>query len=371
LSFFDEDEGESTRPSPRTARPRPRSPQRPAGGGGLDEHTLMVRRRVALGVGVVLLIVIALAINGCLKSRKVQALKDYNRSVGALVKESDAQVSHPLFSALAGASGKAPLDVETTINGLRSTAEAQAAHARSLNVPSEMQDAQRNFTLVMNLREEGLKKISGLVRTALGGQGEQASTLMAGNMGIFLTSDVIYSQRVAPLIEQVLGESGVHGEEIASTRFLPNVGWLEASTVRARLTGQSSGSGGSSGAVLPGTHGHAVTGVSVGANSLQPSPALNHVSGGANPTFTVMVQNSGSNPETNVKVEVTVTSSGKSLKATQVIGKTEPGTTASVEVAVGGVPLGAASQVLAYVQPVPGEKNLENNKGTYLVVFEH
>ncbi|HEV2998725.1 MAG TPA: hypothetical protein VGX16_06415 [Solirubrobacteraceae bacterium] len=369
MSFFDEDEGESTRPSPRPARPR--SPQHPAGGAGVDEHTLMVRRRVALGVGVVLLIVIALAINGCLKSRKVQALKDYNRSVGALVKESDAQVSHPLFSALAGASGKSPLDVETTIDGLRSTAEAQAAHARSLNVPSEMQDAQRNFTLVMNLREEGLKKIAGLVRTALGGQGAQASTLMAGNMGIFLTSDILYSQRVAPLVEQTLGENGVHGEEIASTRFLPNVGWLEASTLRARLTGQSSGSGASSGTIAPGTHGHAITGVSVGANALQPSPALNHVSGGASPTFTVMVQNSGGNPETNVKVEVTVTSSGKSLKATQVVGKTEPGTTTSVEVPVSGVPLGAASQVLAYVQPVPGEKNLENNKGTFLVVFEH
>ena len=39
----------------------------------------MVRRRVAAGVGVVLLIVIVLIVNGCLKSQKTQALKEYAR----------------------------------------------------------------------------------------------------------------------------------------------------------------------------------------------------------------------------------------------------------------------------------------------------
>jgi hypothetical protein len=33
------------------------------------------------------------------------------------------------------------------------------------------------------------------------------------------------------------------------------------------------------------------------------------------------------------------------------------------------VPVGAAATVVVYVQPVPGETNLENNKGTFLAVF--
>ena len=106
LSFFDDGEETAPRPSARAPRPPQRpSPRRPQGGGGslpLDQHTLMVRRRVAAGVGVVLLIVIILLVNGCLKGQKTQALKDYNHDVSQLAQESDERVSRPLFTALSG-----------------------------------------------------------------------------------------------------------------------------------------------------------------------------------------------------------------------------------------------------------------------------
>jgi uncharacterized membrane protein len=121
--------------------------------------------------------------------------------------------------------------------------------------------------------------------------------------------------------------------------------------------------------VAPGTHGHSLKGVSVGTNTLAPSPTLNHVSGGSNPTFTVMVENAGSNPETNVKVDVAVTSEGKTLYASHLIDKTEPGSTVNVDIPVNGVALGAASRVTVNIEAVPGETDLENNKGTYLVIF--
>ena len=47
--------------------------------------------------------------------------------------------------------------------------------------------------------------------TALGGKDKQASTQIAGAMEIFLASDVIYSQRVAPLIQQTLADDGITG----------------------------------------------------------------------------------------------------------------------------------------------------------------
>ncbi len=89
----------------------------------------MVRRRWAAGVAVVLLIVIVLLINGCLKSEKQQSLKNYNREVSALAQESDAQVSHPLFVALTGAAGKSALDVEEQVDELLQ-AGAERRHAR-------------------------------------------------------------------------------------------------------------------------------------------------------------------------------------------------------------------------------------------------
>jgi hypothetical protein len=328
----------------------------------------MVRRRIAAGIAVVALIVIVLLINGCLKSGKEAALKTYNREVGQLAQESDQQVSHPLFAGLAGASGESALNVEAKVNELRETAQKQAAQAKRLSVPGEMEGAQRNFTLVLDLREEALAKIAKLVREALGGQGKQASTQIAGAMEMFLTSDVVYSQRVAPLIQQALAADGIHEQSTAGTQFLPNIGWLEPSTVEQRLTGKSTNASASS-QIAPGTHGSALKGVSVGSTALEVPPALNHIGAGANTTFTAMVEDSGSNSETDVKVEVAVTAGGKQYKSIRTIAKTEPGITANVEIPVEGVPQGVAARINVYVLPVPGETNTENNKGSYLAVF--
>ena len=57
-------------------------------------------------------------------------------------------------------------------------------------------------------------------------------------MEIFLASDVVYSQRVVPLIQQALAAHGIHGLSTATSRVLPNIGWLEPNTVLARITGQ-------------------------------------------------------------------------------------------------------------------------------------
>ena len=276
---------------------------------------MMVRRRIAAGIGVVALIVIVLLINGCLKSGKEEALKKYNHEVGQLVGESDQQVAHPLFAGLAGASSEPPLNVEQKVNELREVAQRQAEQAKRMSVPGEMEAAQRNFTLVFDLREEALAKIAPLVREALGGKGKQASASIAGAMEMFLASDVIYSQRVAPLIQQELAAGAVHGLSTASTEFLANLGWLEPSTVEERLTGKSS-TAAQSGQIAPGTHGSALKGVSVGPTNLEPESTgtVNHLNGGSSPTFKVMVEDSGSNSETGLKVEVTVTAGGRQYK---------------------------------------------------------
>jgi hypothetical protein len=329
----------------------------------------MVRRRVAAGVGVLLLIVIILIVNGCLKSQKQQALKDYNRNVSQLARESDERVSRPLFSALAGAGAKSALSVEVQVDQLRIQAQSLATRAKALNVPGDMAAAQRNLLLALDLRVEGLTKVAALLPTALGGKGKQASTQIAGDMEIFLASDVIYSQRVAPLLRQTLSADGIHGLNTASTRFLPNLGWLEPTTALARLSGQGTSSS-TGGSFTPGDHGSALKGVSVGTNTLEAEPALNHIHGGGSPTFTVMLENSGEFPETNVKADVTVTSGGKQFTASHVIEKTEPGKTLSVDIPVTGIPLGAASKIQVNIEGVRGENDLENNKSTYLAILE-
>jgi hypothetical protein len=70
-----------------------------------------------------------------------------------------------------------------------------------------------------------------------------------------------------------------------------------------------------------------------------------------------------------VKVNVTVTASGKQLKASHVINKTEPGKRVNVEIPVSGIPLGVAAKIEAQVEPVPGETNHEGTKYSYLAIF--
>ncbi len=319
-------------------------------------------------MAVVVLIVIVLVINGCLKSEKQQALKTYNREVSALAQESDAQVSHPLFVALTDASSKSALDVEQQVDELLKQAQTVVTHAKGLSVPGEMTAAQQDLLLALDLRVEGMTKLAALVPSALGGQAKQASVKIAGDMEIFLASDVIYSQRVAPLIQQTLSSAGITGLSTAGTRFLPNIGWLEASTVASRIAGESSSSS-QSGQTLSGHHGSALIGVSVGATKLEAEPAINHITGGGSPTFTATVEDAGEFNETDVKVDVTVTAAGKQYKASHLIDKTEPGKRADVEIPVAGLPLGQPAKVEVQVLPVPGETNHEGTKGVYLVIL--
>jgi len=328
----------------------------------------MVRRRVAAGVAVVLLIVIVLVINGCLKGEKQQSLKNYNRDVNALARESAEHVSAPLFAALTNATSKSALDVELQVDELLKQEQMIDTHATGLSVPGEMTAAQRSLLLALGLRVEGLTKIAALVPTALGGQAKQDSTKIAGNMEIFLASDVIYSQRVAPFIQETLAANSIHGLATTPSGFLPNLGWLDPAITLARITGQSSSSS-QAGQNVTGNHGSALKGVSVGTNTLEPEPTLNHISGGGSPAFTVQVENSGEFPETNVKVDIVVTAAGKQYKASHVIEKTEPGKTVDVEILVAGIPLGVAAKIEANIEGVPGENDLENNKGTYLAIF--
>jgi hypothetical protein len=376
LSFFDDGEETASRPSARAtpprpgaagerARPHPRRPQH--AGAAIDHQTLMRRRLVFGGAAVVLLIAIVLVINSCVKSEAQQSLKDYNRSVGELAQESNSQVAGPLFAALAGASGKSALDVEVQVDQLRIQAQGIAAKARSLSVPGEMVSAQRALLLALDLRAEGLAKVAALLPAALGSQNKEAIAKIAGDMEMFLASDVLFSQRVVPLVQQTLAGNGIHGLGTSASHFLPNLGWLEASTVQSRITGQPAA--GTQGAVAPGTHGTALVSTSVGTTTLEPEPTINHISGGGNPTFSVGVEDTGSNNETNVKVDIAVTASGKVFKTSHAIDSIASGSKVSVEIPVNGIPLGVASKIEVSVEPVPGQTSTEGDKSTYLAVF--
>jgi hypothetical protein len=371
VSFFDEGD-EPTQVRTRRARPRrPATASRPAGAPP-DRQTARTRQAVGLGVLVVVFLLLAFGVKGCLDSRKSNALKDYNRDVTAVIKDSDQSVGKPFFQLMSNAQRRAS-DLQVQVNQLRLAADDDVNRAKGFDPPGDMAPAQRNLELVLNLRADGLRKIANDIPTALGrgAASQQALNRIAGEMQGFLASDVVYSQRVAPLIKQTLDDNGVNGQQISGSQFMPNVSWLSPQFV-ANSFGKGSSSSGTGGTVAPGLHGHGLVSTSVGNVVLQPEApgVVNRVPASANVAFTVKFANQGDNDESNVKVSLKVSGGGKNIAQTKTISQTKAKTESTVTIPLGQAPpVGQATTVTVNVEKVPGETNTDNNHSTYTVIF--
>jgi hypothetical protein len=373
LSFFDEgDEPTRVRRPPRPRRPATASR---GGGGGAgttppDRQTARTRQIVALGIALLVFILLAIGVNSCRNSAKENGLKDYNRNVTAVIKDSDGQVGAPFFGLLNNAQRQSS-DLRLQVNQLRAQADDDLKRAKAFDVPGDMTAAQRNLELVLGLRAEALRRIAEQIPAALGrGQAStQAIANVSAQMQAFLASDVVYSQRVAPLIRDGLDNAGVSGQAIAGSRFIPDVSWLAPVTVATKLGRGSGATAGATGAVAPGLHGHGITSVTAGSVTLQPGGTVNRVPA-ANVSFTVNFANQGDNDEQNVKVGLRVRGGGKSIVQNKTIGSTKSKANASVTIPLGQAPpVGQAATVTVSIAPVPGEKNTTNNRQQYTVIF--
>ena len=364
MSFFDEGDQTKTRPA------RPRQGLSAAGGGPPDQQTLLVRRGIAAGIAVLLLILLGLGVKGCLDSRRDRAMRDYNRDVNALVNESDRQAADPFFALLRNARGRSPLDIQTQVNQFRVVAEGHARRARGFDVPDEMKPAQRNLLLALNLRAGALAKIADKIPTALGDEGaEEAVIEIAGQMRAFLASDVIYSQRVYPLIRQELDDADIAGQRTETSQFLDALDWLSPATVGSRLGQRVRGPEG--GPVAPGLHGHGLTSVAVGTLTLQPGQVPNRVRASARLAFTVRFENQGDNDEVDVDVRIRIRGGRTRIRPlSKTIDQTRAGSPAEVSIPLDQrPPVGEALTVTVEIVPVPGERMTDNNRQSYTVFF--
>ncbi len=375
MSFFDEgDEPTRVRRPPRPRRPATAARAGGGGGGGAgappDRQTARTRQAVALGIGLLVFILLAIGVNSCRNSAKENSLKDYNRNVTAVIKDSDSQVGAPFFQLLNNAQRQSS-DLQVQVNQLRLAADEDLKRAKGFDVPGDMTAAHRDLELVLALRADALQRVAGQVPAALGRGAASSDAIknIAAQMQAFLASDVVYSQRVAPLIRDGLDKAGVSGQAIAGSRFIPDVSWLAPATVAAKLGRSAGGAAGTSGPVAPGLHGHGIVSVTAGDVTLQPGGAVNRVPASAD-GITVNFANQGDNDERNVKVGLRVSGGGKTITQNKTIGQTKSKTDATVTIPLGQAPpVGQAATVVVSVAPVPGEKNTTNNRSQYTVIF--
>ncbi len=370
MSFFEED-ADSRR---RTPRPRRAAP---SGGPASDHQTLLVRRGVALGGGLLLLVLLLFLVNSCRSSAKENGLKDYNREVASIARESETQVGRPFFGLFSGDAPGSARDVQTGVAGLRTEADDQLKRAERIDTPDEMTPAQRSLLIALELRRDGLEFIAGRVRTAVGDQGDaadEATTAIAGQMQSFLASDVIYRARVQPLIKSALDKAEIGGQDIPGSKFLPDIAWLSPRTVANGLGGSGGGGNGSSSSTdkpAPGLHGNGLQNVSVGDTRLSPDGANRIPAAGGPPTFDVAFINQGENDEQDVRVDVSVAGGGgQAIAGSDTIAAVARGATATAQVRLPRAPAaGAALTITVKVRPVPGEKMTDNNEQEFRALF--
>ena len=359
MSFFDEDDEPRTRVRPRRAATSRGAASSP------DRQTVLIRQLVLFGGFILFLALAIFLIDGCRDSARESSLKDYNRDVASIVRDSDSQVGKPFFDLLRNPSQG---DLSTLIAGYKVQAESQYQQAKRIDTPGDMEPAQRSFLMTMEMRRDGLQSIADNIRTALSSDAEAADKAIeeiAGAMSLFLSSDVIYTSRVLPLIETTLREADVGSQQLQRTAFLPGIEWLDPSVVADALGQQLSSGGGSGREPAPGLHGTGIDSVQVGDQTLTPD-AANRIAYGPDTEFTVNFTNQGEHDEVGIQVVLKIEGGPKPIRVQKTVASVAAGAAASATLGLGSAPpLDTPVTITVEVKAVPGEEKKDNNVAEY------
>jgi hypothetical protein len=334
---------------------RPRPPRRP------ERQQILLRRGLALGAGLLILILLVLGVRGCLNARKHRALSDYARNVTQIVEETQ-QTSKSFFGKLSDPGELSVTEFIAEVNADRSAMDNYVSRVDGLDAPGDMSNAQNSLELVYELRGAAMTDIANKMSTALGEAGaKKATEAIARQMSVLAASDVVYASVARPEIDGVLADNGIEGDDVPTSEFVPEgTRWLDEGEVSNALGSVS----GASGEATAGVHGLGLLGTSVNGTELTPEGSTS-VAAEETPEVEVQVQNQGESTENGITVSVTV--NGKTLQGE--IGSIEPGATETATIPLTPAPKGEVTLEVK-AEPVPGEEVEENNEASYAVVFE-
>src|SRR5918994_6235452 len=211
MNFFEQDEPVRTTPPRRFGR----DPNR--------RRQFLLRRLMAAGVGVLILILLVLGIRGCLNSRKQQAFEDYVGDLSTVASESS-QLGENLFGRLDDPENLDEAELAADANA----AESLLARAQSLDAPDEVGGAQKEVVLAFELRRDGVVAIASQAGALTGDEGTKAANKIAREVEGLVTSDALY-RRARAEIDAVLREEGID-DQPPDAPFVPGgdpVEWLD------------------------------------------------------------------------------------------------------------------------------------------------
>ena len=361
MSFFDDDEPPDTNPHQARA-PRPRRPT-PAGAHAADHQTILVRR------GVVLACAHRVCSSSCSGSRAGE-----QRAPGRAAQLQQRRRQHrpplpdrrrPVLRDLATAQGKSAAQVEPQLDALT------ARRRKTSTMPRRSASGQPR-------RRAGPCCSRSTCARRRSRRRERDSVALGGLSAPVRRSADRRRQRARARLRRALPgprdaarragavANGISPAALPSSVWLRDLSWLQEGTVASRLTG-GAGTGTNGTALAPGTHGHSLNSVSVGGNTLNPAPAVNNISAGpTRPSWSAPEHR----PEQRDRRQRPGLGDRRGAERTAIEGVP---LTSRADLHDPGPGAGRAAagpgQHYRRVVPVPGEKNMANNKATFTAVF--
>lgn len=339
-------------------REEPEHPPRREGGPQRKRQQILVRRLIAVGVGVLFLILFVVGIRGCLEARSDRGLRNYASDMGTIMAESE-QRGKDFFEAIESTT---EIDLANQVASLRGASEQLLDRAEALDAPGQMRGAQSAATLSLRLRRDALATVSENV-TGAAADTETADAIesITNAMGELYASDILWIQVADPEIQGVLQEEGVEGIDMPAGNFMPEgsgtefLDQTEIASIFSGVSGEDS---------VPGEHGLGLIQTSLGDTTLDPD-ITNEVSSESD-EIAIQVQNQGTAEEAGIGI--TVTLEGNTFETD--IPELAPGETGEAKLRLSPLPQpGAEVTIEVLVDPVPGEAVADNNTSSYQVIF--
>jgi hypothetical protein len=363
FDFFDDAptaEGLQDQAPPRRG---PRMPQRPPGG-----NAPLLRLAALIAGGILLAVVLVVWANSCRSDAKKSQYRDYMASVEKIGKDS-AQVGTDL-NELIFSSGIDATELQSQLKGLRETQSQTVARAEALDPPGALRQQNESLIQALQLRVSGLAGLESKFGQMTGAENpDEEGTQLAKLSSRLTASDVLWQDLFATPAQKVMeDQGGLGGINVPDSEFVSNLELTSPTSwklVIARLTGVGEPTG------PRGTGIDAVIALP-SEKEFEKQPAENVIVVTDDLALEVLVLNSGTSQETQIKVTLTLQQGEGPLTGEQTIQAINPGDTKTVtfKVADLGTLLYATRTIVKVrVEPVENESNTANNTAEYIAFF--
>jgi hypothetical protein len=370
FDFFGEEEPPSweepaERPPgpPRDRGPRRRRPRfRPPG-----NLTPLLRLIALISLAILIVVLLAVWIEGCASDQKQDRYRNYMTEVGA-VGNASARLGQQLATTLT-TPGLKQEDLDAKLGGYVQTAENQVQTAQGIDAPGPLYDPHKGAIESLQFRVNGLRGLqTAFQQTADATDAATAGEQLAAQTQRLLASDVVWTDAFKGPAEAVLASEGVEGLQAPASEFVADD---EITTPSALAAIWQRIQGASTGGTPGGLHGNGISYVkALPSGTLLSATTETTIKVTDQLAFEVGVEDTGDSQEVRIKVTLTIPKQPDPIVKTATIPIIDPGETKAVTLQVGAlVPFGEQVSVKVDIDPVQGETNTTNNTAEYPVIF--